>query len=360
MKFNNKKLEKTSKFVNYLIASVLALFLIFLSSKVINDIGQWKERPTTKDFEDTVLVDKTKHINKILDDSIKIKIEKKSNIQNTLKIVNNNYSNAKQSYDNWLEARKTIGSPKEDKEILTRANELDTFFQTQQQWNNELANINDQVKKLQEKKSKNQSLIEQEHNRAYKEQQNEIRSYELKVFLIRLAIILPILLLGLFFIFKFRNHKYWPIFLGFILFSFYSFFFGLVPYLPDYGGYVRYIVGIILSIVMGIYAINKIRAFIESKKKELEVSSEERAKSIKNETAEKALDNHMCPSCGKDFIAKSWEITNNSKKEKKIAGTVTNFCRYCGLELFKKCKTCNTENFAHLPYCSNCGDHLNE
>ena len=176
------------------------------------------------------------------------------------------------------------------------------------------------------------------------------------MFLIRLLFILPILLIGIFFIVKFRKHKYWPLFLGFVLFSFYAFFFGLVPYLPSYGGYIRYSVGIILSVVFGIYAINKIKAFIERKKKELKAPTTERAKKVQTETAEKALDDHMCPSCGKDFIVKKWDKPSDKKKQYISYGVVTNFCRFCGLELFKPCGKCGEENFVHLPFCASCGD----
>ncbi len=144
------------------------------------------------------------------------------------------------------------------------------------------------------------------------------------------------------------------------MFSFYAFFFGLVPYLPSYGEYIRYTVGIILSIIFGIYAINKIKAFVEYKKNELKVSTTERAEKVQIETAEKALDNHMCPSCGKDFVVKKWDKSVNKKNKTEMYGIVTNFCRFCGLELFKKCKKCGSENYAHLPFCSNCGDKTTE
>lgn len=360
MEFNNKKLEKTSKLINYIIAIVLCGFLISLSGKLIDDVDEWKERPTVEQFQNAdFLTLKNSEIEKI-DLKINLKGEKKSSVENTIKVVNSNYVNAKKSFDNWLEARKTVGSPKEDKDVLNRANELDEYYKSQQEWKKELAEITNEINLLTKNKNKIEELIDEEKERAYGEREKAIRKYDLKVFLIRLLFILPILLLGIFFIIKFRKHKYWPLFLGFVLFSFYAFFFGLVPYLPSYGGYIRYTVGIILSVLFGVYAINKIRAFIEQKKNELKISTTERSKKVQTETAEKALDDHMCPSCGKDFIVKKWDKSAGKKDKAETYGIVTNFCRFCGLELFKKCKKCDSENFAHLPFCSNCGDNMNK
>ncbi|PKG43837.1 hypothetical protein [Psychroflexus sp. MES1-P1E] len=360
MEFNNKKLEKTSKLINYIIAIVLCGFLISLSGKLIDDVDEWKERPTVEQFQNAdFLTLKNSEIEKI-DLKINLKGEKKSSVENTIKVVNSNYVNAKKSFDNWLEARKTVGSPKEDKDVLNRANELDEYYKSQQEWKKELAEITNEINLLTKNKNKIEELIDKEKDRAYGEREKAIRKYDLKVFLIRLLFILPILLLGIFFIIKFRKHKYWPLFLGFVLFSFYAFFFGLVPYLPSYGGYIRYTVGIILSVLFGVYVINKIRAFIEQKKNELKISTTERSKKVQTETAEKALNDHMCPSCGKDFIVKKWDKSAGKKDKAETYGIVTNFCRFCGLELFKKCKKCDSENFAHLPFCSNCGDNMNK
>lgn len=360
MEFNNKKLEKTSKLINYIIAIVLCGFLISLSGKLIDDVDEWKERPTVEEFQNTELLETKELEIEKNDTKIDLKEEKKSSVENTIKIVNSNYDNAKKSFDNWLEARKTVGSPKEDKEVLSRANELDEYYKTQQEWQKELSVISNEIQVLKKNKNEINEIVDKEEERAYEEREKEIRKYDLKVFLIRLLFILPILLLGIFFIIKFRKHKYWPLFLGFVLFSFYAFFFGLVPYLPSYGGYIRYTVGIILSILFGVYAINKIKAFIEHKKSELKVSTTERAKKVQTETAEKALDNHMCPSCGKDFIVKKWDKSVSNKNKTETYGIVTNFCRFCGLELFKECKKCGSENFAHLPFCSNCGDKMTD
>lgn len=358
MKFNNKRLEKTSLIINYTVSLVLCGFLILLSGLLIDDVDEWKEQPSIQQFQNAELLTGKRTEIAQLDVKIDSIMEKKHGIERTIKIAKNNYHNAKKSYDNWLEARRTVGSPREDQEVLKRANELDAYFKTQQDWEKERAAINDSIDKLAEQRDAVEQLVMDEKYRAHEKQIDAIHQYNVKVFLIRLLIILPILLLGVFFIIKFRRNKYWPLYFGFVLFSFYAFFFGLVPYLPSYGGYIRYTVGIILIVLFGIYAINRIRSFIEQKKSELKVSTDERAKKVQTETAEKALDNHNCPSCGKDFIVKDWDKSLEGNDKSKLFGKVTDFCRFCGLQLFKKCKSCNAENFAHLPFCCNCGDRM--
>ncbi|MFY0674007.1 MAG: hypothetical protein JXQ87_11405 [Bacteroidia bacterium] len=360
MKFNNKKLEKSSKLINLSISIILSIFLISLANKFIGDIDNLRMSPYVSNYENTALLDSINNAIQSNEEGLQSVYEKISNTQSTINIARNNYTNAKESFDNWLKARETVGSPNNDHEVLARANELDEYYKAQQAWEKELQQLNEKVTEERKIQDALQAKINEETDRATDAYYKALKMYNLKVFLTRLLIVLPILLLGVFFIFKFRKHKYWPLFLGYVLFSFYAFFFGLVPYLPSYGGYIRYAVGIILSVVFGIYAINKIRAFIEKKKKELEVSGKERAKKVQTETAEKALDNHMCPSCGKDFIIKRWDNVNTDKLVIGNYGKVSNFCRHCGLELFKNCKTCDTKNYAHLPFCSNCGDSVQE
>ena len=105
---------------------------------------------------------------------------------------------------------------------------------------------------------------------------------------------------------------------------------------------------------MGYYAIKRLRIYLYMKQEELKASSQERAKNVQLGAAEKALDDHFCPSCGKDFILKKWEVpVKNSPPEN--ATPVADFCRYCGLDLFADCYRCGHKNFVHLPFCAACG-----
>lgn len=355
MELNSKKLERTSRLIYFTISAMLCFFLVLLSNRIIDDIDRLTESPMQDQFESKVVrkeLDKKMELISIEVDNLN---NKKALIEKTIATAKENYTNEKQSFDNWLQTRKTLGSPDKDQEVISRAKQLDEFYKIEQEWRFQLNAKQAEV----ELKEKEQATIQQkidkeilagsvQYDKAYKQ-------YELKVFLIRLLFVGPILALGIFFFIRYRRHKFWPLFFGFTLFSIYTFFFGLVPYLPSYGGYVHYAVGIILSLGLGYYAIKTIRQFIEQKQAELKISTQERAKNVQTEVAEKALDNHFCPSCGKDFLIKKWE-TPTKNNDSEVYKLVTNFCRHCGLELFKNCGSCGHKNFAHLPFCAACGE----
>lgn len=354
MELNSKKLERTSKLIYYSISAILCLFLILLSNKVIEDLDTATVRPQVTNFENKKIIDnldqKTSDINLNIQDLA----TKKQSVEKTITTAKENYANEKQSFDNWVQTRKTLGSPDKDQEVINRARRLDEFYKVEQAWRLQLNAQQAEIDVRYKQKEKLQAVIYKEQELANTKYNEAIKKYDLKVFLIRLLFVAPILALGIFFFLRYRHHKFWPLYFGFTLFSLYAFFVGLVPYLPSYGGYIRYAVGIILSAGLGYYTIKTIRNYIERKQAELKVSTQERAKNVQTEVAEKALDNHICPSCGKDFLIKKWEfpLKNIENDAYKL---VTDFCRHCGLELFTNCRNCGNKNFAHLPFCSSCG-----
>lgn len=355
MELNSKRLERTSRIIYFVISSMLCLFLILLSGRIIDDLDNTTTRPSPQDFENESLLKDLGAGIEDLDSELRALYSKKETIDQTIATAQSNYASEKQSFENWLATRKTLGSPVEDVEVVKRAEKLDEFLKVQEEWRLALNELTDQIAEIRIEQSKIKTKVYEEESKAEDEYFEELKWYDLKVFLIRLLFVAPVLALGLFFFIKRRKSKFWPLYFGFTLFSLYAFFFGLVPYLPSYGGYIRYIVGIALSVGIGYYAIKRIRTFIENKKAELQTSTQERAKKVHTETAEKALQNHFCPSCGKDFIMKNWEFPLSKDLPANAYKLVTSFCRHCGLELFKNCENCDHKNFAHLPYCSSCG-----
>lgn len=358
MELNSKKLERTSRVIYYTVSGVLCLFLILLSNNIIGDLDSSVAYPQMDSFENTK---KLKDLNRQLNEQ-NLVVEKlnsnKQTIEKTIATAKANYQNEKQSFDNWLAARTTLGSPDKDQEVTDRAQNLDEYYKVEQEWRRELNSVQSAIEVQNEKAADISELIEKERSAARDLYDHAYEKYELKVFLIRLLFVGPILALGIFFFIRKRKNKFWPLYFGFTLFSLYAFFFGLLPYLPSYGGYVRNSVGILLSLGLGFYAIKKIRTYMELKKAELQVSTQERAKKVQTDTAEKALENHFCPSCGKDFILKKWESPVNKNIDSETFRQVTNFCRHCGLELFRNCGSCGHKNYAHLPFCSSCGSKV--
>jgi predicted RNA-binding Zn-ribbon protein involved in translation (DUF1610 family) len=355
MDFNSKKLEKTSKLIYYSISVILCLFLILLCNKIIDDIDNATTRPIIENFEKRAIFLELNGKEKSLDLQFDNLNSQKTIIEKTIATAKENYLGEKQSFDNWVQTRKTLGSPDKDIEVVERAKKLDEIHKVEENWKIKLDAKQTEIEVIDKQKDVLKKLFTIEKNEAQTKFETAIKKYDLKVFLIRLLIVAPILALGIFFFVRFRRHKFWPLYFGFTLFAFYAFFFGLVPYLPSYGGYIRYAVGIIVSIGLGYYSIKTIRKYIEDRQAELKVSTEERSKKVQAEVAEKALDNHYCPSCGKDFIIKKWEFPLKGKATEADT-IVTDFCRHCGLELFCSCKQCNNKNFAHLPFCSSCGN----
>ena len=358
MELNSKKLERTSRIVYYSISTILCIFLILLSNRIIGDLDSTTKMPNPKDFENQdVLTPLYKEI-EIKNLELDALNSKKETIKKTIATAKENYAGEKQSYDNWVETRKTLGLPDKDKEVDMRTKKLDELIKIEQERRAELNLLQTQIDTVLKQKQEIQIPIDKEEDEAWDRYMAAQKKYDLKVFLIRLIFVLPILALGIFFFVRYRKHKFYPLFFGFTLFSVYAFFFGLVPYLPSYGGYVRSSVGVVLSVGLGYYAIKRIRKFIDQKQAELKISTQERAKKIQTATAEKALENHFCPSCGKDFILRKWEFSAAKTTETDIYKYVTTFCRHCGMELFKNCSNCGTKNFAHLPFCSSCGTKI--
>lgn len=357
MEINDKKFNRLKTILYFFISLILAGFLIGLSSNLLEDMGDVIYRPSLEEFENQELKNELISSREVYEQK---QTEYREQLRSTYaaqEFAQKQKDAEQTSFDNWLKTRTSLGKVEHDKEVLSRIKELDDLQAVVLSWQSRSDSINTLVRENNQKIEEiNVTLYEQVTKPAYKAQESEYRALVVKNFLFRLLFALPILALGVYFFLKKRKSKFAPLYNGFTLFSVYVFFVGLVPYFPDFGGYVKYIVGIILTIGLASYAIKKILAYSEQRKKELVVSREERAKKLENTVVEKAFNAKVCPSCGKSILLSPWEKQEKIKVEGMLVAA--NYCRFCGLQVMCNCESCGERNFAHLPFCVNCGKVL--
>lgn len=359
MDINDKKFNRTKRIVYALISIVLAGFLISLSYNIMYDMDEVVTAPRYVDFVGDEVADGFNKQIKALDNESEMLDESKMNVLKLIQTAELNKRHEQESFDNWNKARGTLGTATQDKEVLKRLAKVDEYQKIVQSWQLKYDSISSIQDELYKERQTINIKSEEAKNKATEEYHKVYQQYSLKVFGIRLLFATPILALGIFFFVKKRKNRYSPLYMGFSLFSVYVFFFGLVPYLPSFGGYIRYGVGILLTIGVGYYAIKQLLAYQERRKLELKQSTEERSLKMQSDTASKSFENHVCPSCGKDYLLKVWEVIDSDTPIKITRAVVpSNYCRYCGLQLIKKCQHCHQDNYAHLPFCIKCGDKI--
>lgn len=351
MEPNEKKINRTRSLVNWTVAIVLAVFLILLSYSVLSDLGSSVREPQYSQYLDISAQQRLDAARDSLSgriDTLEARIER---ARGDIQAAQQSYDKEKASLDNWLAARRTTGKSHVDREVLARTQASDVALKRVQSHQRALR---EQEQALQAERAADAEFqqqrqeLEQTARRAY---DAAYSAYQLRIFGIRLLFTLPVLLLGVWFFMRYRHHKYKALFLGFSLYSLYVFFFALVPYLPSFGGYVRYGVGVLLTVAVGYYAIRYINRYLERKRAELQQKAVERQSRIRSEVAQRAFDAHVCPSCGRDFYVKPWEYREGGAK-------VYHHCPYCGMQLYVRCGRCGTDNFALFPYCHTCGADL--
>jgi hypothetical protein len=326
---------------SWIIAVLFAVFLNMLGSLVIRDL-MFAPRggpPEPQQFVDQTVVAPLDAQLRDLQRQHDALDDKLQTVRVAHDRANTDYRSAQDSLRNWIATRQATGDSRSDPELLARTQKLDALQATATDWQRQLDALADQQRALDTRTAQLRSLQEQAQATADARYATAERHYELVVFAWRLALTLPVLLIAVWLVVRHRKSRYWPFVYGFGLFALSAFFIELVPYLPDFGGYVRVLVGIALTVFAGIYMLRAFQRYVEKKRAEMQQSQSERALAIADEKAIGAWQKKLCPSCDK-----AWNL----------GGEEVSFCSQCGLGLFEVC-SCGGRNFAFFPFCSQCG-----
>jgi predicted RNA-binding Zn-ribbon protein involved in translation (DUF1610 family) len=326
----------------WLVAFLFAWFLTGLGSTVVGDLPQVEQTRSLEDFMDP---QRTPALKSSIKTAERTAVDAQAALEQAqLKLQTARADNraTRETFDNWLATRSVTQRAEQDQEVLQRTRQLDDLRKSER---TALAAVETQqqvaldASQSQQRAEAELRTLEDQARGAYIEAQ---RAQELRVFLYRLALTLPLLTAAGWLFAKKRKGTYWPFVWGFIFFALFAFFLELVPYLPSYGGYVRYIVGIALTVVGGRYAIQALQRYLERQKVAEAMPDTQRRKDMNYDLALTRLSKNVCPSCERAVDLKDGK---------------TDFCPHCGLCLFDHCGNCKARKSAFALFCFSCGAH---
>jgi hypothetical protein len=324
----------------WLVAVVFAWFLIGLGGVLVGDLPQVENTLMVEDFMDPEVSTEARAglqtLNQSLEDLNDLIERNRLQHQAAMSATRA----ARDTFSNWLATRQVTARPDQDAELIRRTAELDQLKAQERELQKTLEAAEQRQYELQHQRDGIQRTLRDEENKGYEKLYHARQSQELRIFLYRLALTLPLLIIAGWLFAKKRKSAYWPFAWGFILFALFAFFVELVPYLPSYGGYVRYTVGILITVLVGRQAIIALNRYLEQQKLKESRPDIERRKELGYDLALARLAKNVCPGCERGV-----DLNN----------PLIDFCPHCGIGLYDHCTKCNARKSAFDRFCHACG-----
>lgn len=333
--------ERIFSIVMWLVSVVFAGFLIGFGGLVIADLPRVERNVSIEQFLDPAAIARVEESRRALAGAEAAIADRLAAAEQRLQGAANEVQTAQAGFDTWIATRTATTDPAQDSEVLRRTRALESLRQAElaaRQARDAIAAELDANRQAQGALQEERYALEEAARPAF---ERADFFQELKVFSLRLALTLPLLALAAWLLFQKNKGEYWPLKRGFILFAAYAFFFELIPYLPDYGWYVRFGVGILLTAILSHFAIKWMRNYLAAREAEAKKVETERTVTVAYDEALKKLAARTCPSCERP-VATTDE-------------TPPDFCVHCGLKLYNHCQVCATRKYAFFRFCMKCG-----
>jgi len=325
----------------WLVALVFAGFLIGLGGTVVGDLPKVEQRLALDDFLDRAAalplrngIQAAQRANEAAQTALE-------QAQLKLQVARADSAAARETFNNWLATRRATERPEQDPELIARTRALDTLKQAERAAQAAVEQQQQAAFDARQAEQKARGALSGLEDAARKRMDSELRKVELRVFLYRLALTLPLLAVAAWLFVRKRHSTYWPFVWGFIYFALFAFFVELVPYLPSYGGYVRYLVGIVLTALAGRHAILALNRYLERQKAAEALPDAQRREELSYDVALARLAKGVCPGCERPVDLKDTRI---------------DFCPHCGIGLHDHCGACQTRKSAFARFCHACGE----
>lgn len=324
----------------WLVALVFAGFLIGLGGTIVGDLPKVEAPLRVDDFLDRAAA-------QALRSQVKEAHQAEQDAQAALEQARLQRAKARsenqaerETFNNWLAARQATQRAEHDPEVIARTQALDALKGRERQAQQAVEAQEQALLDARQGAQAAQQQLDALERGGYEKLAAAQRTVELRVFLYRLALTLPLLAAAGWLFAKKRQGTWWPFVWGFIFFALFAFFVELVPYLPSYGGYVRYVVGIVVTALVGRYAIVALNGYLERQKQAEALPDQERRKELSYDVALARLAKSVCPGCERPVDLKNDQI---------------DYCPHCGIGLFDRCGHCSTRKSAFARFCHACG-----
>lgn len=339
----NKGVRLSEKWFNralWAVAFIFAWFLTGLGNRIIGDLPRVETEYTTEHYVNqraieplrTQLSDIAQQRQRLADQLEQASLQ--------LTIRQKDYQAARSTFDNWVATRDVTQLSTQDDELVRRTQQLDALKVQERHAEKSIELIQQKQTNLFQHEAQLQSQITAMEEVARKKFDEASQHQATRVFLYRLLLTLPLLGIAAWLFVKQRKSQYWPFVWGFIIFALMAFFVELVPYLPDYGGYVRYLVGIVLTVVGGKYAIAALQRYLEQQKLAEAQPEFQRREELGYDTALERLGKNICPGC---------------ERQVDLKNEHNDFCMHCGICLHNYCTGCHARKNAFAKFCHKCG-----
>lgn len=323
----------------WLISFVFAFFLIGLGNAVVGDLPQVEADLTLEQFLDP----SAQPLQQKRDAARDARFAAEGALEQAeLKRTGalKEYEAARATFDNWVATRQATGRADQDAELKARTQALDELKAKETVATRASEAERQKLLDAQQAEQKAEDAMQPLRDAAQVKLDDALQASELRVFLYRLAVTLPLLAIAGWLFVKARKGRWWPFAWGFIFFALFTFFVELVPYLPSYGGYVRYSVGIIITLLVGRWAIIELNKYLERQRAIEAQPDTVRRQDLAYDQALARLSKGVCPGCERPVDLKNPEI---------------DFCPHCGIGLYERCPGCSARKGTFSPYCHKCG-----
>jgi len=338
--------ERAYTIVLWVVSVVFAGFIVGFGNLVIGDLPQVEQTVTPEQFHDRAAIQP-------IDKELKAIEKRRGEIDDKLEIARLQLQQAQsaaktgqETFQAWIQTRTATTNPQQDPEVIARTRQLEQLKGNERAVQGTIDDLANERLALDQRSGALSAKRVKLEDKAWPAYQRALFWQELRIFLLRLAIALPMLLVAAWLVVKKRKGDYWPLSRGFVLAAVFVFFVELVPYLPSYGGYIRYGVGIILTFAAGLFLIRNMRHYLEQRREVEAKAEEERRKLVSHDEAFKKMSSKVCPGCDRPIAA--------------MEGSETNFCVHCGMTLFNTCSHCGKRKMAFFRFCMNCGTPAEE